>query len=91
MTAVPVHVRKWWDIANDRRQRLIYNKYHATGGLTQEQAKELEMLQKVADLLISFTMGDVEEWPISKALRKAEALLRKIEKAQALGKSSGRK
>lgn len=52
MASAPIHVRKWWDVANDRRQRLIVKK-HQGGRLSKAQAVELEMLQAVADLMIS--------------------------------------
>jgi hypothetical protein len=52
MTSTPVHVRKWWDVANDRRQRLIVKK-HQGGGLTEAQENEYKMLQAIADLMIS--------------------------------------
>lgn len=48
------HISKWWDIANDRRQRLIFAKYRGKKRLTKEQERELEMLQKVADAILEF-------------------------------------
>lgn len=53
MTLKP-HVRKWWDIANDRRGRLIAKKYNDPEGLTGEQAEELLMLQGVASAVLDF-------------------------------------
>jgi uncharacterized lipoprotein YddW (UPF0748 family) len=81
---------KWWELANDRRQRLIYNKYQASAYFTKEQEEELAMLQGVAGLVSSYVMGDPDKWPISKALKKAERLLRKIQKAKALTETSER-
>jgi hypothetical protein len=52
MTSCPGHIRKWWDVANDRRQRLIVKKYQG-GGLSEAQAVELGMLQTIAELMIS--------------------------------------
>ena len=45
-------IKKWWDIANDRRQRLIVEKH--TKGLSEPNAAELVMLQKVADLILEY-------------------------------------
>lgn len=43
---------RWWDLANARRFDLI-KKEHEGGGLTLSQKRELDMLQKVCDLVLS--------------------------------------
>lgn len=45
------HIRKWWDIANDRRQRLILKK-HKGGGLTDQQQREYDLLQAIGERLV---------------------------------------
>lgn len=47
------HISEWWDIANARRQRLILTK-HRSKPLSEEQERELQMLQKVAEVIIDF-------------------------------------
>jgi len=44
---------KWWEIANDRRQKLIVRE-HKKGDLTFSQRRELEMLQKICNLVIEY-------------------------------------
>lgn len=51
--ALENHVAKWWDIANERRARLILKK-HLKGDLTKRQEAELMMLQGVAELFINY-------------------------------------
>lgn len=41
------HILKWWDIANDRRIRLILQK-HQGKGLTPQQEFEYKLLQTIA-------------------------------------------
>lgn len=43
---------KWWAIANARRGALIKEE-HLGGGLSPSQKRELELLQKVCDLVLS--------------------------------------
>lgn len=50
---LPRHVLKWWDIANDRRQKLI-NRNAIKGGLTPRQKAEFKMLQNIADQVMTF-------------------------------------
>jgi len=45
-------VRKWWDIANTRRFKLITKKYKRS--LTPDENREFEFLQKVADAVIGY-------------------------------------
>jgi hypothetical protein len=52
MNNLPSHIRKWWDVANDRRQRLIV-KSHGEG-LSLEQDNELALLQKVAEEIMEY-------------------------------------
>lgn len=51
-------VSKWWDLANDRRQRLVVKNARAAFGegpdLTEEEGAEFWMLQRVADLVVSY-------------------------------------
>lgn len=47
------HISKWWDVANARRQRLIFQK-HLGKKISAEQERELEMLQKVAEAIVEF-------------------------------------
>lgn len=47
------HISKWWDVANDRRQRLILAK-HMGKPMTTDQERELEMLQKVAEAMVDY-------------------------------------
>lgn len=44
---------RWWAIANDRRQTLVVRE-HKKGDLSHSQKRELEMLQKVADLVLKY-------------------------------------
>lgn len=48
------HIRKWWDVANDRRQRLIVKKWQG-GGITKAQEGELAMLQEVAGAIMNYS------------------------------------
>ena len=53
------HIRKWWDPANDRRQRLILKKYKG-GGLSDDQELELVLLQGIAEMIMEFTPADID-------------------------------
>jgi len=53
MKILPLHILKWWDVANDRRQRLINRKYNGEG-ITDAQEGELKMLQGVAELIMEY-------------------------------------
>jgi len=44
---------EWWALANDRRQKLIVRQ-HKKNDLTYSQQRELEMLQKVCDLVLKY-------------------------------------
>lgn len=57
--AMPVHIKKWWNIANDRRQRLINQKYRTQKGLTLDQENEYRLLQAVAEEILDY--GEREE------------------------------
>ena len=58
MKNLPLHVRKWWDIANDRRQRLIVGKYQGAG-LSRAQQNELSLLQKVAEEIMEYDSREI--------------------------------
>lgn len=48
---LPVPARlKWWDAANERRQRLILKKHG--GELLSDEERELELLQQLADKIL---------------------------------------
>lgn len=49
---------RWWSIANERRQRLIVKK-HKGGGLSEIQERELVLLQKVAEEIMSFDSWEI--------------------------------
>jgi len=77
MSSLPVWVTKWWDVANDRRQRLIVKKHMGKRGLTKAQDAELIMLQKVAEAIMTYAC------PIDfKRLERLEKLVEKIQKAK---------
>lgn len=73
MSGLPIWVTRWWDVANDRRQRLILRKYKTKAGLTKDQEEELEMLQRVADAIISFRS------PLKEANARLDKLIEQIE------------
>lgn len=49
------HIKRWWDIANDRRQRLIL-----CGQLTEQQKREFDLLQAIAELIVNAVSPYVE-------------------------------
>lgn len=51
---LPRAIARWWNVANERRLRLIRKK-HRGSGLTEAQKKELELLQAVADAMCSYS------------------------------------
>lgn len=53
MKTLPPWIVKWWDVANDRRGRLIVKKHQGVG-LTKAQEEELVLLQQVADAIITY-------------------------------------
>jgi len=63
-------IRRWWDVANDRRQRLILKQYRV-GGLSKEQENELKLLQGVADDIVRYTAPRPAE-PIVKDYKPVE-------------------
>jgi hypothetical protein len=64
-------IKRWWDIANDRRQKLIVKQYKR-GGLTKKQEAELIMLQRVAEEIIDFVAR-----PDRKVIRSMEEFEKK--------------
>lgn len=85
MGSLPVWVRKWWDIANDRRGNLIKKK-HLGGGLTPDQEKELTMLQSVADAIISYGAAPLKlPTELDKILEKHPELKPPSPEAKSLG------
>ena len=72
------HVSRWWDVANQRRQRLILQK-HGGGGLTKRQEAELVLLQGVADMVMSYA-SPLDFRPLEAMVRKAERLAARIAK-----------
>ena len=67
--AIEPHIARWWDIANERRGRLIFQK-HMKGGLSERQELEFALLQGVTELIMCY------EAPVD--LRPLEALERKV-------------
>src|SRR5262245_30280207 len=45
-------IRKWWDVANARRFKLITKKYKRS--LTPDEDREYELLQAVAESIVSY-------------------------------------
>lgn len=45
-------IRKWWDIANARRFRLIVKKHKKS--LNVDETRELELLEAVGDAILSY-------------------------------------
>lgn len=43
----------WWDVANERRARLILKKYKAGQGLTLAEESEYRLLQAVAEEILN--------------------------------------
>lgn len=83
------HVAKWWDIANERRFRLI-NKKHLGSGLTLRQEAEYHLLQGVAELFISYAAPT--DFSYLEALeRKVKRLSEKIAKASLKAQKAERK
>jgi len=73
------HIRKWWDPANDRRQRLILKKYKG-GGLSDDQELELVLLQGIAEMIMSYA-SPVDFRPLEALERKVHRLAHRLSKA----------
>lgn len=65
---VYINIRRWWDIANARRCKLLHLSRHKPNNITEAQKLELELLRKIADLVISHAS------PISEALEKFKSI-----------------
>ena len=58
MKKLSLQVRKWWDVANERRQRLIVRKYQGAG-LSRAQQNELFLLEKVAEEILEYDSREI--------------------------------
>lgn len=88
MAGLPPWVTKWWDIANERRFRLI-KKQHEGGGLTPAQEKELRMLQSVCDAIMHFGAAPMKSFAeIDKILEKYPELRHPNPEAESLGRQA---
>lgn len=76
---LPRHICKWWDLANDRRQRLILKK-HMGGGLSDDQELELVLLQGLAELIMSYA-SPIDFRPLEALEKKAHRLAHRMSKA----------
>jgi len=69
---LPYHIRKWWDVANDRRQRLIVQKHKAGKGLSLLQENEYILLQAVAEKIIEWDSSAVMAQRLSQGPRQKD-------------------
>ena len=77
---LPKHIKKWWDIANVRRSRLIYKKHMGVGRkITQAQEAEFIMLQKVAEAVMEY-ISPIDLTPLEDKVKKAERLARRMKR-----------
>ena len=81
MTLEP-HISRWWNIANDRRQKLIVQKHTGKNKLTASQEREYELLQKVAEAISDYVgveiMPDIAMEPVVKVCRCGRATRHKL-------------
>lgn len=77
MTLDP-HVLKWWDIANQRRGKLILKK--CGEGLSQKEMAEFVLLQGVCSMVMSYH-APLDLRPLEKLAAQAERLAKRINKA----------
>lgn len=87
--AIEPHVAKWWDIANERRFRLI-KKEHLGSGLTKKQEVELMLLQHVTDLFLSYA-APMDFSHLEALERKVARLSKAIAKASLKAKKAEQK
>lgn len=74
------HIARWWDIANERRARLIKKKYIPGGGLDPRETAEYTLLQGVCELIMSYA-APIDFSHLDKMVKKAEKLAERISKA----------
>lgn len=73
------HIAKWWDVANERRARLIKKK-HLGGGLTKQQEAEYLLLQGISELVLNYAVP-LDFTRLEELERKVHRLAHRIAKA----------
>jgi hypothetical protein len=87
MTLEP-HISRWWDLANERRQRLILKKYKG-GDLSKRQKAEFIMLQGIADVVMSYA-APIDFGPLKAITKKFERLAARVAKASLKSSEMGK-